>query len=96
MGGLHRPTKLVCGRSPCRKLGSREVGKYGLKRNEDAMNRREIVLEQIKVAGYKNDQRTAIRLYAENRVSYSAYMQAWRKGVELKNREAKKEQNDER
>lgn len=55
------------------------------------MNRREIVLEQIKVAGYKNDQKTAIRLYVENRVSYSAYMQAWRKGIELKNRETKEE-----
>ena len=62
----------------------------GLKRNEDAMNKRQIVLAHIKACGYENDQRTAIRLYTENRVSYSAYMQAWRKGVELKNMEIKK------
>ena len=55
------------------------------------MNKREFILEQIKVCGYKNDQRTAIRLYVENRISYSSYLQAWRRGSALKSQESKKE-----
>ena len=55
------------------------------------MNKREIVLEQIKICGYKNDQRTAIRLYVENRISYSSYIQAYRKGYALKSQELKME-----
>ena len=58
---------------------------------KNEMNKREITLERIKVCGYKNDQRTAIRLYCENRIGYSAYLQAWRKGCEIKNMELKKE-----
>ena len=55
------------------------------------MNKREIILERIKVCGYKNDQRTAIRLYVENRISYSAYIQAYRKGWALKSQELKQD-----
>lgn len=42
---------------------------------------RKQVLTGIRVAGYRNDDLGAIRLYVENRVSYKAYQDAWRKGV---------------
>jgi hypothetical protein len=55
------------------------------------MNKREFILEQIKVCGYKNDQHTAIRLYVENRISYNSYIQAYRKGYAIKSQESKME-----
>ncbi len=48
------------------------------------MNKRQTILEHIKVAGYNNDHKTAIRLYVENRISYQAYQKAFRLGMELK------------
>lgn len=43
--------------------------------------KRQRVLDAIKVAGYHNDDRTVIRLYTENRVSYPAAMAARSAGV---------------
>lgn len=42
---------------------------------------RKQVLTGIRVAGYRGDQRGAIRLYVENRVSHKAYQDAWKRGV---------------
>lgn len=45
---------------------------------------RKDALAHIKVAGYHNDQRTAMRIYTENRVSFESYREAFARGVELK------------
>lgn len=48
------------------------------------MTKRATVLQQIKVAGYHNDSRAAIRLLIENPVSRKAYNEAWLSGVAAK------------
>jgi hypothetical protein len=44
------------------------------------MNRKR-ALECITAAAAQNDSQTALRLYVENRISYAAYQEAWRRGV---------------
>ena len=44
------------------------------------MNKREIILEHIRIAGYEGDVKRAIGLYVENRISYEAYRKAYRTG----------------
>jgi len=44
------------------------------------MTRREVVLQQIKVAGYHYDSRTATRLLVENPISRKSYNEAWESG----------------
>lgn len=43
--------------------------------------KRKDVLEWIRIYGYHFDERSALRLYTENRVSYKAYRQAYDAGV---------------
>ncbi|AIG04669.1 hypothetical protein HZ99_21700 [Pseudomonas fluorescens] len=38
----------------------------------------------IKLAGYHGDTKTALRIYTENRVSYTAYSEAYARGAQLK------------
>jgi hypothetical protein len=44
------------------------------------MSKRSLVLDAIKMAGYHEDHRTAMRLYVEQPVSWKAYRDAWEKG----------------
>ena len=44
------------------------------------MNKRQIILEHIRVAGYNDDFDRAFKLYIENRVSYEAFQEAYIKG----------------
>ncbi len=46
--------------------------------------KRSQILGAIKVAAYHNDERTALRLYVENRVSYEAFKVAMREGRQAK------------
>ncbi len=45
------------------------------------------VLAQIVAAGYEGDNRKALRLFVEHRISYQAYVQAWRMGADQRERE---------
>lgn len=44
------------------------------------MTKREIILEHIRVAAYDGDTARALRLYVENRVSFTAYQAAVERG----------------
>jgi hypothetical protein len=46
--------------------------------------KRKDVLALIRVAGYHADQRSFIRLYAGNRISYQAATEAYHEGAKLK------------
>lgn len=48
------------------------------------MNKRQLILEHIKIAAYEGDERKAIRLYVENRISYKAFQEARQKGLNLR------------
>ena len=45
------------------------------------MTKRDRLLQQIKIAGYHSDSRSATRLLAENPISRKAYNDAWLSGV---------------
>lgn len=47
----------------------------------DTMTRREQILEHIRIAAYEGDERKALRLYVENRISYPAYAKARETGI---------------
>lgn len=49
-----------------------------------AMTKRELVFQQIKVAGYHGDYRTATRLLIENPISRKRYNEAWESGAKAK------------
>ena len=44
------------------------------------MNKRQQILELIRVAAYEGDEHKAMRLYVENRISFTAYQEARKKG----------------
>ena len=44
------------------------------------MTKRERLLEAIRIAAYEQDDRTAVRIYVENRISRKAYQEAYDKG----------------
>jgi hypothetical protein len=46
--------------------------------------KRKDVLASIRVAGYHADQRSFLRLYVENRVSFQAASEAYHEGARLK------------
>ena len=48
------------------------------------MTKRELVFQQIKVAGYHGDSRTATRLLIENPISRKRYNEAWDAGAKAK------------
>lgn len=48
------------------------------------MTKREQVLGAMRVAGYHSDDRTFLRLYTENRISYAAAMDARADGARAK------------
>lgn len=48
--------------------------------------KRKDALAHIRIAGYHNDQRTALRIYVEHRsVSKTAHDEAWLAGIKAKN-----------
>ena len=46
--------------------------------------KRKQALELIKLATAEGDDKTAMRIYLENRISYRVYMDAMRAGLDLK------------
>lgn len=44
------------------------------------MSKREILIEQIRVAGFYGDYEKALRVYVENRISYQVYKKAFETG----------------
>lgn len=46
--------------------------------------KRKDALAAIKFAAYHEDQRSGLRIYTENRLSFSAYKEAWDAGLQQK------------
>lgn len=51
------------------------------------MTKRELIIERIRIAGYEDDHKTAIRLYVENRISRAVFQTAFSAGQNLKKQE---------
>jgi hypothetical protein len=48
------------------------------------MTKRELVLENVKIAGYHNDAAAGTRAFIGGHISNATYLKAWRKGQRAK------------